>query len=344
MGSMRTLPTDCPAFLQDLLERFRDLRDGEAITSLPGMERTDPDTFAIAVATVDGQVVSAGDATHPFSLQSISKPFLYGMALDRLGREAVHRKVAVEPTGEAFNSLTELEQDHLPYNPMINSGAIAISAMLHHEDPQQSHARMMEMFGRYLARAPEVHPAVIGHEHEGAHRNRAIAHLLRHFDVIGDDIEGAMRMYARQCAVMLDTRELALMGATLANGGVHPVTGTRAIERQHLRDVLTLMFTCGLYDTSGSWAYHVGLPAKSGVSGGIVAVAPGRMGLAVFSPRLNAHGHSVRGVALFHEWAKGWGLGVLDGGVGAAEPPKEAGLSVKSLWAPVEGLLQRLKG
>jgi glutaminase len=227
----------------------------------------------------------------------------------------------VEPTGEAFNSLTELEEDHLPYNPMINSGAIAISALLHHDAPQESQRRMMEMFGEYLGRQAKVHDAVKGRELVGAHRNRAIAHLLRHFEVIGDDIDGAIRLYAWQCAVMLDTRELALMGATLAAGGVHPLTGRRALQRKHVRDVLTLMFTCGMYDTSGTWAYHVGLPAKSGVSGGILAVMPGQMGLAVYSPRLDRHGHSVRGIEVFKAWACDWGLGVLGGGQDADRSP-----------------------
>jgi glutaminase len=311
---MIPLPADPTAFLRDLIERFRTLDAGTIQTALPGMDRTDPDTLAIAVATADGQVHAAGDHEHPFSLQSISKPFLYGLALDQLGREAVHRKVAVEPTGEAFNSLTELEEDHLPYNPMINSGAIAISALLHHDAPERSEQRMMSMFGEYLGRPARVHEAIEGRELEGAPRNKAIAHLLRHFDVIGDDIDGAMRLYARQCAVMVNVRELALMGATLANGGVHPVTGRRALQRSHLRDVLTLMFTCGMYDSSGAWAYHVGLPAKSGVSGGIVAVVPGRAGLAVYSPRLDKHGNSVRGAAVFRQWAREWRLGVLDPG------------------------------
>ncbi len=302
------------AFLRDLLDRFRANREGQAQSSLPGMDVTPPDTFAIAMATVDGQVAAAGDHAHPLSLQSMSKPFLYGMALDHLGRSAVHRKVAVEPTGETFNSLTELEEDRVPYNPMVNSGAIAISALLHHAMPERSLDTMMAGFGRWLGRPARVHDAIRGKELQGAHRNRAIAHLLRHFDVIGDDIDGAMTLYAWQCAVMLDTRELALMAATLANGGVHPLTGERAIERKHVRDVLTLMFTCGMYDTSGTWAYHVGLPAKSGVSGGIFAVVPGRMGLAVFSPRLDPHGHSVRGVEAFKAWSDAWGLGVFCGG------------------------------
>ena len=302
-----TLPSDPAAALQDLLERFRPLQDGKLNPASEALGDTDPERFAVAIATARGEVITAGDAQDVLAIQSISKPFLYGLALDIFGRKAVHRKVSVEPTTEAFNSLTELEEDHLPYNPMINSGAITISAMLHHADPKGACEQMMEMFGKYLGREATRHPRAID-DASGAHRNLAIAHLLRHFEVIGDDIEGAMLMYQRQCTVTANTRELALMAATLANGGVHPLTGQRAIEREHLHDVLTLMFTCGMYDTSGSWAYTVGLPAKSGVGGGILAVVPGHMGIAVFSPRLDAHGHSVRGVALLRALSLEWGL------------------------------------
>lgn len=305
----RTVPA---AFLQDLLQRFRSLRGGKVSRQTGEMADTDPDCFAIALATVDGQVVSVGDSAHPFTLQSLSKPFIYGLALDTFGREAVHRRVSVEPTGEAFNSIIELEEDHLPYNPMINSGAIAMSAMLHHADGEEAARQIMAMFGAYLGHPARLHPAVDLSGRGGGHRNQAIAHLLRHFEVIGDDIDGALDLYARQCSVGVSTPQLAMMAATLANGGVHPLTGRRAIHGEHLRDVLTLMFTCGMYDSSGAWAYHVGLPAKSGVSGGLLAVVPGRMGLAVYSPRLDAHGHSVRGVAVMKAWSAAWGLGLFD--------------------------------
>ncbi|WP_332826804.1 glutaminase A [Ramlibacter sp.] len=287
---------DPEQYLQRLLKRFRPERGGT-----PACTPETPDTprgaFAIAIATVDGQVFSAGHADHPFTLQSMSKPFIYGLALDRFGREAVHARVNVEPTGEAFNSITELEEDHLPYNPMINSGAITMSAMLHHADPDHGCDAMMEMFGRYLGRKAKLHPKL--DLKARPHRNLAIGHLLRHFDVIGDDIEGALDLYGRQCGVAVSTCDLAMMAATLAGGGVHPRTGVRALQRKHVRDVLTLMFTCGMYDASGHWAYTVGLPAKSGISGGILAVVPGRMGLAVYSPLLDGHGNSVRGVEVF---------------------------------------------
>jgi glutaminase len=308
----RLLPHDATAYLQGLLQRFASLQEGSLNPASIALGDTDPERFAIAFATTDGELVSVGDDEVPFAIQSVSKPFLYGLALDRFGRDVVHRKVSVEPTTEAFNSLTELEEDHLPYNPMINSGAITISAMLHHADPGGASDTMMAMLGDYLGRAAAVHPQAID-DASGAHRNLAIAHLLRHFDVIGDDIEGALKLYNRQCTVTANVRELAWMGATLAHGGVHPLTGRRAIRGEHVRDVLTLMFTCGMYDTSGTWAYTVGLPAKSGVGGGIVAVVPGRFGLAVFSPRVNAHGHSARGVEVLRAWASEWELGVFAG-------------------------------
>ena len=304
------LPDNAHAHLEDLVRRLRPLRDGEA----KGLDPSSPeaDRYALAVCTTDGEQVHAGDADVPVALQSMSKPFIYGLALDTLGREMVLRHCNVEPTGEAFNSISELEEDHLPYNPMINSGAITMSALLHHRDPAGARDRMMDMFGAYLGREARVDQAVVGRELEGSHRNKAIAHLLRHFDVIGDDIDGAMTLYTLQCNVLATTRELACMAATLANGGVHPVTGRRVLERAHVRDVLTVMFTCGMYDASGNWAFHVGLPAKSGISGGILAVAPGRMGLAAWSPRLDRHGNSVRAAKALEILARDWKLGLFE--------------------------------
>lgn len=303
--------TDPTPFLQSLLERFADHREGKAQEQLPGAG-DGQDRFAIAMATTDGAVYAVGEHDHRFTIQSISKPFIYGLALDRFGGPEVHRKVSVEPTAEAFNSIIELEEDHLPYNPMINSGAIAMSAMLHHADPKGASAQVMRMFSDYLGRKAQLHPETDLSAHDGSHRNQAIAHLLRHFEVIGDDIDGALQLYTQQCCINASTSDLALMAATLANGGVHPVTGRRAVQRHNLRHILTLMFTCGMYDSSGEWAFTVGLPAKSGVGGGILAVVPGHFGLAVYSPRLDKRGHSVRGMQVFKAWSAEWALSVFD--------------------------------
>jgi glutaminase len=261
---------------------------------------------------VDGQCVFAGETQHAFTIQSMSKPFVYALALEVLGRDVVRKKVGVEPTGEAFNSIVELEEElHIPYNPMINAGAITVSALLHHANPAGAMAQVDGMFERFLGRPVQVREDVADSELETGHRNRAIAHLLRHFKVIGDDIEGALELYSHQCSALVDTRELATMAATLANGGVHPITKQRAMDGTYVRDVLSLMFTCGMYDSSGEWAYSVGLPAKSGVSGGIIAVVPGRMGLAVYSPTLDDHGHSVRGVQALQALSQQWGLSMF---------------------------------
>ncbi len=305
---MTSLPPNARARMRDLLERLATVRDGEAA----GIPEEDCDRFAIAACTASGDEAHAGEADVLIALQSMSKPFIYGQALAVLGREKVLRHCNVEPTGEAFNSLSELEEDHLPYNPMINSGAITMSALLHHHNPDGVRDRMMAMFGDYLGREARIDESVLGRETEGIHRNKAIAHLLRHFGVIGDDIEGALTLYTWQCSVLATTRELARMAATLANGGVHPLTGKQALPREFVRDVLSVMLTCGMYDASGRWAYHVGLPAKSGISGGILVVAPGQMGLAAWSPRLDRHGNSVRAGEALRLLAREWKLGMFD--------------------------------
>ncbi len=299
------------AQLDALVAQLRPERGGELPGYIPELANVDGDACALAVCSADGELLLAGDHAQAFSLQSMSKPFVYAQALELLGREAVHRKVDVEPTGEAFNSIVELEEDHLPYNPMINSGAIAMSALLHHADPDGAWARLRGMFSQLAGRALHIRGGIARSELSASHRNRAIAWLLRHFEVIGDDIDGALLLYTGQCALMVEVADLAVMAATLARGGVQPRTGERVLSAAHARDVLALMTTCGMYDSSGRWAYEVGIPAKSGVSGGILAVVPGRLGLAAWSPRLDAHGHSLRGQAALRALAQDWGLSLF---------------------------------
>jgi glutaminase len=299
-------------FLAELHERFRGLDRGKPADYIPELAKVAPDTFGIAMATVDGRATAVGDTEARFTIQSLSKPFVYGLALDTVGRKAVRRKVGVEPTGEAFNSILELEEEvHRPYNPMINAGAIAIAGLLQEVGGDAAARQATAMFEDYMGHPVAIDQAVLASEMATAHRNRAIAHLLRHFDVIGDDIDGILELYFRQCSVLATVADLAMMAATLANGGVHPVTGKQAVKPQFVRDILALMFTCGLYDSAGEWAYSVGLPAKSGVSGGLIAVVPGRMGLAVYSPPLDSHGHSVRGMEVFKAWSQEWDLSMF---------------------------------
>lgn len=284
-------------FLSDLVKKYLPEKHGATASYIPELAKADPDQFAIAVVTCDGKVYQAGNTDHKFTLQSASKPFVYGMALEEHGREFMRSRVGVEPSGEAFNSIVELERHtHRPYNPMINSGAIAVSSFIKDSKNIKRLDRVLGLFSDYTGHAVTVDEAVFLSEKKTAHRNRSIAHLLRHFEIIGDDIEESLDLYFKQCSILVNTTDLATMAATLANGGVQPNSKKVLVKKDHVPDILSLMFTCGMYDSAGEWAYTVGLPAKSGVSGGLLTVVPGKMGIATYSPLIDQQGHSVRGV------------------------------------------------
>lgn len=286
--------------------------DGHPATYIPELAKASTHDFAIVVTTVKGEVYSVGNQETLFSMQSTSKPFVYGMVLQEMGRMFVMSKVGVEPTGEAFNSIVELEKNtHRPYNPMINSGAIAISSFIKGSSFQERLENMVSFFSTFAGHRLEIDERVFESEKNTAHRNRSIAHLLRHFGVIDGKIEESLDLYFKQCSILVSTKDLAMMAATLANKGVHPETKFQAISEDYVSDVLSLMFTCGMYDTSGKWAYSVGIPAKSGVSGSIFGVIPGVMGIAVYSPSINDHGHSVRGMRVFQDLSRELNLSIF---------------------------------
>ncbi len=294
-------------YVQALLERFEGLDDGEVARYIPELSHADPSLFGICITTVDGAVYEAGATGSPFTIQSISKPLTFGIALDLLGEELVSRSVGVEPSGEAFNEISLARDTGRPANPLINAGAIACAGLidLHAPDPA---ALILDTYSRYAGRALAIDGDVYRSESETGHRNRAIAHLLGSFGIVGDEPEHALDLYFRQCSVSVTCRDLALIAATLAGGGMNPHTGERAVGGETSRRVLSVMATCGMYDGAGEWLVSVGLPAKSGVSGGVLAVLPGRLGIAVFSPRLDARGNSARGVAVCRELSKSLGL------------------------------------
>ena len=293
----RTFRSPVAALLEDLYARHAELCDGAVATYIPELAAVDPDSFGIALATIDGSLYEVGDSRTSFTLQSLSKPLTYGLALERLGQSAVHARIGVEPSGDSFNSIDLAPDTGTPANAMINAGAITAAALIASAGPA-AFEDVLDLYGRYAGRQLEIDEAVYRSEHRTGHRNRAIAHLLRTFDVIDGDPEDGLDLYFRQCAITVDCRDLALIGATLANGGVHPLTGDRAVAPGVVRDVLSVMTSCGMYDGAGRWLTGIGLPAKSGVSGGIVAVLPGRLAIAVFSPRLDPRGNSARGVAV----------------------------------------------
>ena len=297
--------------LERLLERFASLDDGSVADYIPELTKVDPDWFGIAIVTTDGHVYQVGDTRQPFSIQSISKAFTYGIALEDEGEELVASKINVEPSGEAFNSISLEPESGRPLNPMINAGAIVATSLVKGESGDTKLLRIQEKFAKYAGRELQVDEAIYLSEKATGHRNRAIAHLLRNYNVLDNDPEEALDAYFRQCSIMVDARDLAIMGATLANGGVNPITGVRALESAKIPRVLSVMATCGMYDYSGNWTYKVGMPAKSGVGGGIVAVLPGQLALAVFSPRLDSKGNSVRGLAVCEALSGEFGLHML---------------------------------
>ncbi len=290
-------PSPIVAYLESLLDRHADDSSGEVATYIPELASADPDLFGICLVTVDGAVYEAGETRQQFTIQSMSKPLTYGLALELAGPDAVRRRVGVEPSGDPFNEISLRPATGTPVNPMINAGAITCAGLVldHAENPLET---LLRTYSDYAGRPLTCDDAVYRSEAETGHRNRAIAHLLRSFDVLLSDAEEAVDLYFRQCSVTVDCRDLAFIAATLAGGGVNPRTGERAVRESVVRSVLSVMTTCGMYDGAGEWLESVGIPAKSGVSGGVLGVLPGRLGIAVFSPRLDDRGNSVRGVSV----------------------------------------------
>lgn len=268
---------------------------------------TDESPAAIALTTVDDAHHGAGDLAHRFAIQSMSKPFAYAVALERRGWEAVHEKVDVEPSGEAFNEISLDPRTGRPHNPMINAGAIAISGLI------GSFEEFARFASRLAGRELQMDTATFESERSDAHRNLALAHLLAAYEIIDDPVE-AVDHYLRQCALLVDVRDLATMAAVLANGGVHPDSGERLMAERTAIQVLSVMTTCGMYDDAGDWLASVGIPAKSGVSGGIIGVLPGQVGMAVFSPRLNDHGTSVVGIEMMRRISQDMGMHLMNPG------------------------------
>lgn len=305
---MRSATAPIRSTLKALHSEFAALTDGTVASYIPELAAADPSLFGIAIATAGGEVVTVGDADTYFSIQSISKPFMFGRALDTLGREEALHRVNVEPSGEAFNSIVLDEATNRPFNPLVNSGAIATADLIDGPDLTARVKQMLSVFNAYTGRPVHVDNATFISERLTGHRNRAIAHLMLNFGMIQDRVDETLELYFQQCSVMVTCKDLAVMAATLANGGVNPMTGERALQAEHVKDVLSIMFSCGMYDFAGEWGYTVGLPAKSGVSGGILAVVPGRFGIGVFSPPLDPRGNSVRGVAVCRALSQRFGL------------------------------------
>jgi glutaminase len=294
--------------LQNVYEKYRYVDEGEVATYIPELGKANPGHFGICLTTVDGQVFSAGDWEEEFTIQSISKPFAFQLALEEHGRDETLKCVGVEPSGDAFNAIELEPRTMRPYNPMINAGAIAIASLIKKTGDHCGVQAFVQRMGLAAGRPLQIDEAVLASEAATGNRNRAIAYLMLNFGIIDEGVADTLHQYFSQCSVLVNARDLAMMAATLANMGANPVTGERVFDFQFIKDVLTVMFTCGLYDHAGEWAYRVGLPAKSGVAGGILAVVNRQVGIGVYSPRLDAKGNSVRGILACKELASHLGL------------------------------------
>lgn len=294
--------------LTEIHHKLGPIDDGDLADYIPELARVDPDRFGIALATPDGHRHLVGDTEVAFTIQSVSKAFVYGLVLDAVGTAATEERVDLEPSGDAFNEISLDPVTSKPMNAMINAGAIAITGLVPGDRPEARFAWLRERLSAFAGRALEFDEAVYRSERDTGHRNRAIGHLLRSGGVVDDRIDEDLDLYFRQCSMLVTCGDLAVMGATLAQGGVNPITGERVLSESAVERVLSVMSSSGMYDWSGSWITQVGLPAKSGVGGGIVAVLPGQLALSVYSPRLDAQGNSVRGIAAFRELSKRFNL------------------------------------
>lgn len=304
-------PSALEHYLEDLVSSLRDSRGAGTIPHLARLHGVEPDHVGIAICTVDGDV-TAGGTDHHFTIQSISKAFAYGAAIERNGLGTVLRHVDVEPSGEDFSALSIDGELGIPKNPMVNVGALVTHSML----GKTAEARwecLHETMNRAAGRTLEVHNETFEEEHASADRNRALGYMLRSTGALESRVDDVLDGYLRGCAILVSAADLATMAATLANGGVNPCSGDRVFARLTARQVMSVMLTCGMYDSAGDWATEVGIPAKSGVGGGIMASLPGRAGIATYAPHLDRHGSSVLGQVAFEKLSDDYRLHLLDG-------------------------------
>ena len=298
--------------LQSLYDKYKNDRSGAVNNSIPALSQVNPDAFAISIAMANGKVIEVGDTSTNFTIQSISKPFIYGLALEQYGNDFVESKVGIEPTGEDFDTVIKLDDQGRPYNPMVNSGAIATTSLINAETKKTREEEVLTCLSNYAGRKLRVHSPTFKSEKEAGDKNYAIAHLLKHHQIIGKNLKSDLELYFKQCSANVTTTDLAMMGATLVNGGINPITKKECVSPTNLRNILSIILTCGMYNYSGEWVFDIGLPAKSGVSGGILMIVPGLMAISVYSPRLDKRGNSIRGIKVCEELSKIYNLHILD--------------------------------
>ncbi len=291
--------------------KFKDVKEGANADYIPILATVPSEMFGIAIVTRDGKIYSAGEQDYKFSIQSVSKPFTAALIMAEQGPKVLREKIGVEPTGLPFNSKMALElYDARSVNPLVNAGAIAAVSLVQAKSEKERWEKVAGNINDFAGRELEVLEEVYDSEYESSWSNRGIANLLYNYERLYSDPEEALRVYTRQCSIGINTRDLGIMGATLANEGVNPVTGKKLMDKDDVPELLAIMATAGFYDESGEWMYRSGLPAKTGVGGGIVAVVPGKFAIATFSPPLNPAGNSVRGLKAIGYIAAKLGVGL----------------------------------
>jgi glutaminase len=310
--SVSGITTAHASHIQEILDsihaKYKDVDEGTVATYIPELSKANPDHFGICLATVDGQVFHTGDWDQEFTIQSMSKPFAFQLALEECGMEETLQHVGVEPSGDAFNSIELDPKTSRPYNPMINAGAIAMSSLIKKSPVERGIQFFTDKMSEAAGRNLRVDGDVMQSETRTGDRNRAIAYLMRNFNIIDEQVNDTLQHYFAQCSLLVNCKDMAMIAATLANMGRNPITGASVFNFEYIKYVLAVMFTCGLYDAAGNWAFEVGLPAKSGVAGGIFAVVNRQLGISVYSPRLDAQGNSLRGILACRELARQFGL------------------------------------
>jgi glutaminase len=289
-------PEDVQALVTEVWERFRGDTDGQNSQVYPALARVERDLFGVCIVGVSGRVYPAGDYEHPFTIMSVSKPFVFALVCEALGVEAVRDKVGVNATGFPFNSLAGIERDpEGRTNPMVNSGAIATTSLVPGASLEDKWRFIHAGLSRFAARTLPLNDEVYASASATNFRNQGIARMLQSYGRIYMDPAEAVDLYTKQCSLDVSAKDLAIMGATLADGGVNPVSRERVVDASVCHYALAVMATAGLYETSGDWLFDIGLPGKSGIGGGIVTVSPGKGGLGTFAPPLDAAGNSVKG-------------------------------------------------
>jgi len=308
----KAAPDALDSALEGVYGVFKTDTGGANADYIPQLAKVDSKLFGIVVVTVGGKVYTIGDTDARFTIQSIAKPFVYSLALEDHGAADMTKKVGVEPTGLPFNSIiaTEVRASKLQ-NPLVNAGAIATASLIKGKDAAEKYRRTHERIEAFAGSKLDIDMDVYKSEMATNKKNLSIANLLLNYELLYADVEDSVERYTRAGCISINARDLAIMGATLANAGVNPVTKKRVMTPGHVTNVLSVMAMAGLYDASGMWMFEVGLPAKSGVGGGIVAVVPGKMAIATFAPPLDKNGNSVKGIKVISELSKRWKLHIF---------------------------------